>query len=344
MPIVNPQVGAGNCDAHEKNDDSFFDDTEVYVDMLSNIASSGFTGGFVFTNVTVPQGAHIVTAYLTLYVYEEARDDAYVDIYGEDEDTVNNFDDEADIVNRTKTAASVPWQQDGLGIGWENSPEIKTVIQEIVDRGGWASGQDMCIIVKGGTTTKAFRCRSYDFDDNSWGAYLYIEHVVLYELSASDGLVFGDTPLLEQTVHNLSSTDGLVLGDTPATQCSFGVVATDGLVLGDTPAINLVFNIVVTDGIVFGEVLGITIRGRPAQGFILELRDASGDLVAVLENAYDIVYEQGTNQAPTLFFSIPTDDTKADDITSAHEIWLRSYPDGTLIQKFRLNKREDTRT
>jgi len=172
-----------------------------------------------------------------------------------------------------------------------------------------------------------------------------VHHTLIpIELSASDGFVLGDAPGAQVTF-NPAITDGLVFGDTPSTQCSFGVVASDGLVLGDAPAISLTINVAVTDGIVFGEALvEISIAGVPPLGYILELRDSSDDLVAILENAYDIVYEQGTNQAPTLFFRIPTDDAKADDITSAHWIWLRSYPDNTLIEKFRLNKREDTRT
>lgn len=81
-----------------------------------------------------------------------------------------------------------------------------------------------------------------------------------------------------------------------------------------------------------------------ARKYTLELRDSSDDLVAILENACQIRYEEATNRAPTLIFDIPTDDSKADNISSAHEIWLKKYDTDTLVGKFRLNKREDKRT
>ena len=77
--------------------------------------------------------------------------------------------------------------------------------------------------------------------------------------------------------------------------------------------------------------------------YTVELWDASGNLVAVLQNAYIIQYEQSTNLAPTLLFDIPADDAKTTDITTANEIWLRDYETDTVVEKFRLNRREDNR-
>ncbi len=68
----------------------------------------------------------------------------------------NNVDDapaatsysEAESPVGGRTSAVVPW--DGIetwtGGTWYQSPEIKTIIQEIFDRGGWASGQHIVIM------------------------------------------------------------------------------------------------------------------------------------------------------------------------------------------------------
>ena len=78
--------------------------------------------------------------------------------------------------------------------------------------------------------------------------------------------------------------------------------------------------------------------------YILELHNGDGDLVSILHNAYGISFTEATNEAPLLGFSIPADDSKATDLTRANEVWLRNYKTGTVMKKFRLNFRRDTRT
>ncbi len=38
-----------------------------------------------------------------------------------------------DIQNRSRTTASISWVADGLGVGWETSPDVTTPLQEVVD-------------------------------------------------------------------------------------------------------------------------------------------------------------------------------------------------------------------
>ena len=79
--------------------------------------------------------------------------------------------------------------------------------------------------------------------------------------------------------------------------------------------------------------------------YIVEIRDSSDNLVCILENAHSIKYIEAINVAPTLSFSLPADDDKADYILKANEIWLRNYePESpTLVNRFRLAKRYDRR-
>ena len=107
--------------------------------------------GMRFTNITIAQGATIDTAKLTLRArFSEGGTVVRTRISAEDVDDAITFaDNKATFDTRwaNRTTARVDW--DAIP-AWTSgtdydSPEIKTVIQEIVDRGGWVSGQDMVI-------------------------------------------------------------------------------------------------------------------------------------------------------------------------------------------------------
>ncbi len=68
--------------------------------------------------------------------------------------------------------------------------------------------------------------------------------------------------------------------------------------------------------------------------YTLEARDSSGNLLAILENAYNRVYTQRVNEPQSLTFSIPASDDKKANLTKPNQIWLRDYSTGTLIRKF----------
>ena len=72
----------------------------------------------------------------------------------------------------------------------------------------------------------------------------------------------------------------------------------------------------------------------PAQKYTLEVRDNSGNLVSILENAFDRTYTEKINEPQQLTFSIPADDDKVSGLVKPNQIWLRDYSTGTLIKKF----------
>jgi len=107
-------------------------------------------GGMRFTNVLVPQGATILEAYITLHADATSGTVCNSRISAEDVDDAPTFADSAaafDARWANRTTARVDWDAIPAWLADVNynSPEIKTVIQEIVDRVGWASGQDMVI-------------------------------------------------------------------------------------------------------------------------------------------------------------------------------------------------------
>ena len=77
--------------------------------------------------------------------------------------------------------------------------------------------------------------------------------------------------------------------------------------------------------------------------FILEIHDSSGNLISILENAYDIRWVQELNKAHQLGFSMPIDDPKRADILLTNEIWLRDYRSAVVQRKFILSSTVEQR-
>lgn len=113
------------------------------------------TVGLRFPGVTIPQGNTIDTAYIQFQVDEADSGSIQIRIWGEDVDssavwatTTNNVSD------RVRTTASVDWTPAAWGtIGTrgvdQRTPSLVTIVQEIVDRAGWASGNPMAFIFDG---------------------------------------------------------------------------------------------------------------------------------------------------------------------------------------------------
>lgn len=141
-----------------------------------NIETSGAHGGTRFLNVTIPQGATINSATLEVYIATTSYDDPHIDIYGEDQDNAGVFTTAANnIQNRTRTTAKVDWDGTGIGTGWETLPDVATLIQEIVNRAGWSSGNALAILFDG-MTSVALRFRQWDYSTHTLGAKLAIDY------------------------------------------------------------------------------------------------------------------------------------------------------------------------
>ena len=131
--------------------------------------TSRYWGGLRFNGVTIPQGTTILTATLEFYITSATYDDVYFDIHAEAADNPGTFAATAhDIDSRSRTTAYTTWSVDGIGTGWVTGPDIAAAIQEIVNRGGWASGNSLVLILKPyDAAMKEFRWRSYDSGDGA---------------------------------------------------------------------------------------------------------------------------------------------------------------------------------
>jgi Bacterial Ig domain len=118
--------------------------------------------GMRFTGVAVPRNATITKAYVQLTVDEVTTAATSLTVQGQASDNAATFvagTTNNSVSSRPRTAASVAWTPAGWttvgahGVD-QRTPELKSVIQEIVNRAGWASGNAMAVIVTGtGTRT-----------------------------------------------------------------------------------------------------------------------------------------------------------------------------------------------
>lgn len=103
-------------------------------------------------NVTVPAGATIAAnTYITCTANSSAFDGADVNtlLHLIDEDDPAAPLNHAEMVTDKglKTTASTAWDDEDFTVDVEtNSPSMQSVFQEVVDRGGWASGQAMMLL------------------------------------------------------------------------------------------------------------------------------------------------------------------------------------------------------
>ena len=148
---------------------------------------SKWGSGMRFLNITIPNATTITTAHITLTCRAQyTANNVNSRISAEDVDDAPTFaDDKAAFDTRwaARTTARVDWNAIGnWAVDSENdSPEIKTVIQEIIDRGSWASGNDIVIFwedFEDRSTHTNFAIReAYQWDGSSAKApLLHIEY------------------------------------------------------------------------------------------------------------------------------------------------------------------------
>lgn len=102
--------------------------------------------GLRFNSVTVPSGAIINSAKITIRPTGESNYQYYQKIYGIDEDDTADFS--SDPTGRAKTTASVDWDPNGFFDETDiDTSNIGSIVQEIIDRAGWSSGNDMGFLI-----------------------------------------------------------------------------------------------------------------------------------------------------------------------------------------------------
>ena len=173
-------VSASSDDAEENASGSSVNLTSSDLELTQ--ASTNQKIGIRFANVNLPQGAIIQNAWIQFTTSIASTDATSLTLQAQANDNAPTFAASANnISSRSKTTASVSWAP----VAWntvdeggpdQRTPNLTSVIQEVVNRPGWASGNALAIIITGTANSKRI-AKSYDKD--VYGApYLHIEYTL----------------------------------------------------------------------------------------------------------------------------------------------------------------------
>jgi hypothetical protein len=131
-------------------------------------AAQVYGGGFVFENITIPKDANITSAYFKVTCYSSSVGASVnTRIDGEAADSSVAFSDLANYNGRTRTSANVWWNSTTWTVNATyTSTDMGSVIQQIVNRAGWSSGNNVTVFWEESNTNTAF-------GDNYQAVYTY---------------------------------------------------------------------------------------------------------------------------------------------------------------------------
>ena len=229
---VEVRVAAGNDDAEEK----------VVGGGMSRTSSDlelGYEGAFDpgnlqivgvrFTGVGIPKGVTIRKAWVQ-FAADDVNNDYHIPpvsliIAGElSPDPVDFSSANPNISSRATTTASEVWDIPMWGAVRaagpdERTPNISSIIQEIIDQDGWAAGNAMVVILKDNPDNPSEGCREAEaFDgDSSLAPLLHIEYAVKYatEPNPADGGTGGPAPLMQWTKGDTAVYHDVYFGTNP---------------------------------------------------------------------------------------------------------------------------------
>ncbi|GAB6041023.1 PilC/PilY family type IV pilus protein [Endothiovibrio diazotrophicus] len=118
----------------------------------SGLADTRQQVGLRFTDVGVPQGAKVTGAHLEFTASSSTSGAYNLTVRGEASDDAQTYTDTAnDIGARTGTGATVSWNnvEEWTAGNSYQSPDLSTIVQEIVNRSTWCGGNAMAFTVSG---------------------------------------------------------------------------------------------------------------------------------------------------------------------------------------------------
>jgi len=131
--------------------------------------------GLRFTNVDVPAHAQVVNAHILFHVGGIDSGPCTLTIRAHDTDSADDFSAFAGLSSLPTTSAGVTWSPSpwtSMGAK-KQTPDLKSIVQALVNRSGWRQGNDMVLIIRGSGRRVA---KSYDNGSYLSGPLLHIDY------------------------------------------------------------------------------------------------------------------------------------------------------------------------
>ena len=183
---VSYQIENGDDDAEEQVSNNNLNLTSTDLELMRDGGDKQLVG-LRFNNIEVPQGATITSAAITFEVDEKRTGKLDVDIYGEDSSQPLRYSDSAKISTRTKTSAKVDWAittKPGKNASL-STPDLTSLVQEIVNRGDWANSNSMAFILEESPGSKD-NYRELESYNGESGAAAQLDISYTYSTAAAD--------------------------------------------------------------------------------------------------------------------------------------------------------------
>ncbi|MEM7343540.1 MAG: hypothetical protein AAF485_04810 [Chloroflexota bacterium] len=117
--------------------------------------------GLRFVDLPVPSGSKITQTYIEFVADSKTNSDStQLTIYGQAQTNPLGFTEESrNISNRLRTNAMVSWtvpawNTDGVS---HRTPDLSTIVQEVIDQNGWSRENSMVFIITGNNHSSNFR-------------------------------------------------------------------------------------------------------------------------------------------------------------------------------------------
>ncbi|MFZ5908650.1 MAG: amidase domain-containing protein [Chloroflexota bacterium] len=171
-PPVNTRIATSSDDAGTNPGSCAFSSTNNETYLGACFGGGDITGGFRFNDIHIPQGAYIKYAYLIFTVDGDYSVPIVTQIYGEtDTAPGNTFTVSNPPESRATTDTAALWVvTDQIIDFWKlemrrSPPDLKALVQEIVQGSGWSPGDTLSFIFKNAGSTAVRRVIAFDRTD-----------------------------------------------------------------------------------------------------------------------------------------------------------------------------------
>ncbi len=167
--LFSTETGAGLSILRHRIPPNMADWEDGAMELTSNDLDFGTVAfhGVRFQNINIPPAAVIEQAYIQFTAKDDLSAPCVLQINGQAADNAPTFEITAgNISGRPLTLATVSWNVpvwiDKERTSKQQTPDLKEIVQEVVNRSGWQSGNSLVIILQNLTGKRS----AYTFDNN----------------------------------------------------------------------------------------------------------------------------------------------------------------------------------